>query len=335
MPAGWTRWLDALARRRRAGSTRQTARRVWSEAGLSRRSFAWIGAGRMGEAMCAHLLSAGHEGRVFSRTAARCAPLVEQGALLCATPKEAALGVDVAFTCVGTPADVEAVTLGADGVLAGLRRGALLVDHTTSTPTLAKSLFERGAAAGVHVVDAPVSGGDVGARAGKLVIMVGGTAAAVGSARPLLDLFGASVHHMGEAGAGQHTKMANQILACSNMVGMAESLLYAREAGLDVEAVVRAIGSGAAGSWAVQNLGARAVAQRDFAPGFSIEHMEKDLGLALREAASLRLDLPGLAHAHRLYKGLLRRGHGKDGTQAIVLALEHAARGLTSPLDEV
>jgi 3-hydroxyisobutyrate dehydrogenase len=287
--------------------------------------FGWIGVGVMGRHMAAHLLAAGHEAQVFSRTAAKCQPLVERGARLVGSPQAAAEGCDVVFTMVGTPDDVESVILGPDGVLAGLKPGALLVDFTTSTPSLALHVAAWSAAQGVMSLDAPVSGGDVGAKAATLSIMCGGSDEAFSAARPWLELLGKNIVHMGGPGAGQHTKMCNQILICSNMIGMTESLVYARRAGLDVEAVIKAIGAGAAGSWAVNNLGPR-VARRDFAPGFMIEHMAKDLGIALAESERLGLRLPGLTLARRLYDALLRHGHGKDGTQALVLAIEDAAR---------
>ena len=203
--------------------------------------------------------------------------------------------------------------------------GALLVEMTTSTPSLALHVAAWAAAQGVLALDAPVSGGDVGAEAGTLSIMCGGSEPAFVAAQPWLQLMGKNIAHMGGPGAGQHTKMCNQILACSNMIGMAESLVYARRAGLDPEAVIGAIGAGAAGSWAVNNLGPRA-SKGDLKPGFMIEHMTKDLGIALGESERLGLRLQGLALAHRLYASLLRHGHGRDGTQALVLAIEDAAK---------
>jgi 3-hydroxyisobutyrate dehydrogenase len=285
----------------------------------------WIGVGVMGRHMCKHLMDGGHSANVFSRTAAKCEELVTAGARLCASPREAAADADVVFTMVGAPSDVEAVTLGDDGVLAALRPGGVLVEMTTSTPSLAERIAVQASASGALALDAPVSGGDVGAKAGTLSIMCGGTEEAMARALPLLQLMGKSISHMGGPGAGQHTKMCNQILACNNMIGMTESLLYAHRAGLDVEGVIRAIGAGAAGSWAVNNLGPR-VAARDFAPGFMIEHMAKDLGIACAEAERLGLRLPGLALAQRLYAALLRHGHGRDGTQALLLALEDVDR---------
>ena len=287
---------------------------------------AWVGVGVMGRHMVGHLMKAGNEATLFSRTASKCALLVDKGARLAASPREAAEGAEVVFTMVGAPSDVEAVTLGPDGVLAAdLAPGAVIVDMTTSTPSLALEIAQRAKVKGVETLDAPVSGGDVGAAAGTLSIMVGGSDAAIALALPLLEVMGKNIRHMGGPGAGQHTKMCNQILACNNMMGMTESLLYAHRAGLDVDGVIAAIGAGAAGSWAINNLGARQ-AQRDFAPGFMIEHMVKDLGIACTEAEQLGLNLPGLENARRLYAALLQHGHGRDGTQALILALEDLDR---------
>ncbi|KAL1508108.1 hypothetical protein AB1Y20_007700 [Prymnesium parvum] len=285
----------------------------------------WIGVGVMGRHMAARLLRAGHELSVHSRTASRCAPLLAEGATLAASPAEAAEGADAVFTMVGRPEEVEAVILGPRGALDALPPGSLLVDCSTAPPALAEAIASRAAARGVLALDAPVSGGDVGAAAGTLSIMCGGSDEAMRRAAPLLRLLGSRVAHLGGAGAGQHTKMCNQVLACSNMVGVSEALLYAHAAGLDAHEVIRAIGAGAAGSWAVNNLGPRVV-ERDFAPGFMIEHMTKDLGIALSEAHRMGLKLPGLALAHKLYESLLRHGHGKDGTQALILALEDTVK---------
>ena len=194
-----------------------------------------------------------------------------------------------------------------------------------SMSTFSNTVAAWAAAQGVSAIDAPVSGGDIGAKAGSLSIMCGGSETAFTSALPLLELMGKNIQHMGAPGAGQHTKMCNQILACSNMVGMTESLLYAHKAGLDAHKVIGAIGAGAAGSWAVNNLGPRVV-DRDFAPGFMIEHMAKDLGIAVEEAEKMGLKLSGLANARRLYDALLKHGHGRDGTQALILALEDVVK---------
>ena len=275
--------------------------------------------------MCGHLMRAGHKAAVYSRTPSKCAPLVEAGARLASSPRDAAEDADVVFTMVGAPADVETVILGEDGVLTTLAPGGVLVDMTTSTPSLATTVAAWSASQGVLAIDAPVSGGDIGAQNAKLSIMCGGSDAAMTKAMPLLELMGTNILHMGGAGAGQHTKMCNQILAASTLLGVVESLRYATAAGLDANSVISAIGAGAAGSWQMNNVGPKVVA-RDFAPGFMVEHMAKDLNIALSEAERLGLQLPGLANARRLYDALLRHGHGRDGTQCLVLALEEAAK---------
>jgi len=227
---------------------------------------------------------------------------------------------DVVFSMVGDPADVEAVLLGDDGVLAGTRPGMLVVDCSTSEPALAERIARAAAARGVAALDAPVSGGDVGAREATLAIMVGGDEAALFQAKPLLEHLGRTIVHMGPAGAGQHTKMCNQILAASNMIGVVESLLYAAQTGLDGARVIDVIGSGAAASWAINNLGRRILA-RNYEPGFYIKHFLKDLGIALAEARRLHLTLPGLALAHAFYTAAVAQGLENGGTQGLYRVL--------------
>jgi len=280
----------------------------------------WIGTGVMGASMCGHLIDAGHPAVVFNRTRARADGLIAKGAEWRDTPAKVAADSDIVFTIVGMPEDVRSVVLDEDGVLAGAAPGTLLVEMTTSEPKLARELFDAGAAAGVDVLDAPVSGGDVGAREGKLVIMVGGRTEAFERALPLLDAFGRLVFHAGEAGTGQHTKMVNQIAIAGGMVGVCEALVYAARAGLDVERVIETISGGAAGSWSLSNYAPRML-RGDFAPGFKVDHFVKDLGIALGEARQARLSLPGLALAEQLYVALQAEGRGQSGTQALVLAL--------------
>ncbi|MGH2850005.1 MAG: NAD(P)-dependent oxidoreductase, partial [Solirubrobacteraceae bacterium] len=215
---------------------------------------AWIGTGVMGASMCAHLLDAGHEVTVFNRTRERAAALVERGAHWSGTPADAAAGADVIFTMVGFPSDVREVILGEAGVLSTARPGSLLIDMTTSEPSLAREVHEAAALRGVDSLDAPVSGGDVGARNATLVIMVGGSAEAFERARPLFETLGKTIVHQGEAGSGQHTKMVNQLAICSGMIGVCEALLYAQRAGLDAAKVLDTISGGAAGSWSLSNL---------------------------------------------------------------------------------
>jgi 3-hydroxyisobutyrate dehydrogenase len=266
------------------------------------------------------LMAAGYHATVYNRTRSKAKPLVDRGASEADSPRAVAEACDVVFTIVGFPKDVREVTLGAEGTLAGARPGTVLVDMTTSEPALAREIFEAAKAKGVHSVDAPVSGGDVGAREARLSIMVGGEAEVVAALNPLFQLLGQTIVHQGPAGAGQHTKMVNQILIASNMIGVCEALLYGSKAGLDLEKVLESVASGAAGSWSLNNLGPRMIAG-NFEPGFFVEHFLKDLAIALAESRRMNLALPGLALAEQLYRAVEAQGHGRKGTQALMLAL--------------
>lgn len=281
----------------------------------------WVGTGVMGRWMCQHCLDAGYQVKVMSRTAAKLKPLTDAGAIACATPREVAENADVVLTMIGYPAEVEAVILGTDGVLAGLKPGAVVVDMSTSEPSLACTIFEQSVAKGCCSLDAPVSGGDVGAREAKLSIMVGGDEAVFAALAPLWQVMANSYTYCGPAGSGQHTKMVNQIAIASGMVAMVEALLYAYKAGLNLETALQAISSGAAGSWSLSNYAPR-ILKRDFDPGFFVAHFVKDLGIALNEAKRMQLSLPGLAMAHQLYVALIAQGHENKGTQSLILALE-------------
>jgi 3-hydroxyisobutyrate dehydrogenase len=280
----------------------------------------WIGTGVMGASMCGHLLTHGYETTVTTRTRERADGLRSAGASWADTPAAVAATSDIVFSMVGYPADVREVLLGADGALSTAAPGTVLVDMTTSEPALAVEIAATAAAKGVHVLDAPVSGGDIGARNGTLSIMVGGPADVFEIVRPCFEVMGSTIVRQGDHGAGQHTKMVNQILVASTMVAVCESLLYAYRTGLDVDRVLTSVSSGAAGSWALSNLGPRIVAG-DFAPGFYVDHLVKDLGIALAEAERAGLNLPGLALAKDLYVALQRQGRGRDGTQSLVHAL--------------
>ncbi len=229
------------------------------------------------------------------------------------------------FTIVGYPRDVREVTLGPDGTLAGAAAGSVLVDMTTSEPSLAVEIFEAAQARGVHAVDAPVSGGDIGASEARLSIMVGGDAEVVAALNPLFQTMGKTIVHQGAAGAGQHTKMVNQILIATNMIGVCEALLYGAKAGLDLDTVLQSVGSGAAGSWSLNNLGPRMIAG-NFEPGFFVEHFLKDMGIALAESRRMNLALPGLALAEQLYRAVEAQGYGRKGTHALMLALAGLSR---------
>ncbi len=286
----------------------------------------WIGTGVMGGPMAAHLQAAGHELTVHNRTRAKAAALIEAGATWCESPAQVAGQSEVVFTIVGFPHDVEEVYLGPDGVLSAAGGPCrIVVDMTTSEPRLAETIARAAAEKGLRSLDAPVSGGDVGARDGTLAIMVGGDREAFEEVLPLFRLLGGNIALMGPPGAGQHTKMCNQILIASTMIGTCESLLYAARVGLDQQAVIDIIGKGAAGSWSINNLGPR-ITTGDYSPGFFVEHFIKDMGIALKEAAALNLALPGLALAHQLYVAVRARGHGRSGTQALMLALDALCR---------
>lgn len=277
---------------------------------------AWIGTGVMGRSMALHLLQAGHTLRVHTRTRDRAADVIAAGAQWCETPAAAADGCDAAISMVGHPSDVHAVHAGDHGTFRASVPPAIIVDMSTSTPTLAVQLAQTGSEQGIEVLDAPVSGGDVGARNAALSIMVGGADEAFATMKPVFGAMGKTVLHHGPAGAGQHCKMVNQILIASSMLGLCEALAYAEKAGLDPTTVLESVGGGAAGSWSVNNLGPR-ILRGDFGPGFMVEHFCKDLGIAVEEARARGLHLEGLERAERLYRLLAARGHGRAGTQAL------------------
>jgi 3-hydroxyisobutyrate dehydrogenase len=281
----------------------------------SKTRIGFIGLGIMGQSMAGHLMDAGHVLSVYNRTRDKAAALLARGAVWCASPGELAARSDVVITMVGLPSDVEEVWLGADGVLAKARN-ALLIDMTTSSPELARRIASVAAARRCQALDAPVSGGDIGARDAKLSIMVGGDAQAFQDALPILQLMGSNIVHQGGPGAGQHTKMCNQIVIASTIMGVCEGLAYGKAAGLDLATVLESIGAGAAGGFQLNVLGAKII-NGDFAPGFFIEHFMKDLGIALAEAQRMKLELPGLALSRKLYAKLVEQGHARLGTQAL------------------
>ena len=280
----------------------------------------WIGTGVMGGSMCGHVLDGGYSVRVHTRTRERAEPLLAKGAQWAESPAALAEASDVVCTIVGFPQDVREVLLGPDGAVAHAPVGATIVDLTTTEPSLAVEIHAAALARDIDAIDAPVSGGDIGARSGALSIMVGGSDAAVSRARPILECFGKTIVHQGGPGAGQHTKMVNQILIATGMIGVCEALLYGYRAGLELETVLESVGGGAAGSWSLANYGPRMLAA-DFEPGFFVEHFIKDMGIALAEARRMKLSLPGLALAHQLYVALEAQGGGRRGIQALLLAL--------------
>jgi 3-hydroxyisobutyrate dehydrogenase len=280
----------------------------------------WIGTGVMGAPMCGHILSAGYPVYVYSRSPVKAQALIDGGARWCSSPAEVARASDVVFTMVGVPDEVEAVYFGSHGVLEGVEAGMVLVDMSTTAPSLSQRIHAAAADKAVQTVDAPVSGGDVGAKNATLTVMAGGDRDTVTAIQPLFDVISRVVNYMGAAGNGQHAKMCNQLVVAGTMIGVCEALVYASRAGLDCEKLVEAIRPGAAGCWTLENLAPR-INRNDYAPGFMAEHFVKDLGIALREAQHLGLKLPGLELALELYRQLLQMGHGRSGTQALIHVL--------------
>ena len=289
---------------------------------MSQQTIGWIGTGVMGLPMCMHLLDAGHTIFVHNRTPDKAVPLIDLGARWCSTQAEVTSHCDIVFSMVGYPRDVEEIILGESGVTLHAREGTIIVDMTTSTPTLAIEIHRRAREKGLYALDAPVSGGDIGAREARLAIMVGGERDTFDRILPLFQLLGKTIAYMGRPGAGQHTKLANQISIASTMIGVVESLRYAYKAGLNLESVIDVIGTGAAGSWSLNNLGRRIV-QGDFKPGFFIKHFLKDMEIALAEAARMELDLPGLSIAYQFYMAASSMGYEDLGTQALYKVFEN------------
>jgi 3-hydroxyisobutyrate dehydrogenase len=274
----------------------------------------------MGASMCGHLMTRGFALTLHTRTRAKAEPLLARGAAWADSPAAVAAASDVVCTMLGFPDEVRAVYLGAGGLATGARKGQILVDLSTSEPALARAIADAAGARGAFAVDAPVSGGDVGAREARLSIMIGGDEGAVAALEPLWSAMGKTFVRQGGAGAGQHTKMVNQILIASGMIGVCEALLYAARAGLDADRVLQSVASGAAGSWSLSNYGPRILAG-NFEPGFFVEHFIKDMAIALDEARRMKLSLPGLALAAQLYQSVQAQGYGRKGTQALQLAL--------------
>jgi 3-hydroxyisobutyrate dehydrogenase len=280
----------------------------------------WIGTGVMGRSMCGHLLKSGYQATVFNRTKEKATDLLQQGARWADSPHEVAAASDVVISIVGYPADVRDVLLGPHGALGGCRPGNVLVDMTTSQPSLAIEIADRATQQGVVSIDAPVSGGDVGARNATLSIMIGGDADTISALEPIWKTLGAKWVRQGGSGAGQHTKMVNQTLIATGMIGVCEGLLYGYKAGLDLNTVLESVASGAAGSWSLSNYGPRMMAN-NFDPGFFVTHFLKDMRIALDEARRMNLALPGLAMAEQLYQAVAAQGHDRKGTHSLMLAL--------------
>lgn len=281
----------------------------------------WIGTGVMGSSMCLHLINKGYQTVVYNRTKRKAKTLIENGALWAKSTKEVAEKADVIFTIVGFPKDVREVYFGGNGIFEGIKEGSLIVDMTTTEPSLAVEIYEKAKHIGASSIDAPVSGGDIGAKAGTLSIMVGGDKTAVTAVMPLLKKMGKNIVHQGGAGKGQHAKMCNQIMAASLMIGVCETLLYGHKSGLNLNTMLSSVSKGAAASWMLSNV-APLMVKRDFRPGFYVEHFIKDMGIVLEEARKMNLTLPGLSLVNQLYIATKAQGHGRKGTQALLLALE-------------
>lgn len=276
----------------------------------------FVGTGVMGKSMAGHLLKAGYPLVVYTRTKEKASELIENGAEWAATPSAVAKKANVIITIVGYPVDVEEVYLGENGIITNGRENTYVIDMTTSTPTLAKRIYEEARKIGMYAIDAPVSGGDIGARDAKLSIMAGGDRDAFLAVEPILNLIGTNIVYQGNAGAGQHTKMCNQIAIASNMIGVCEAVVYAEKAGLDPKTVLQSISSGAAGSWSLSNLAPRMI-EGNFDPGFYIKHFIKDMNIALDEAAAMGMMTPGLSLAKKMYAELADKGEENSGTQAL------------------
>jgi len=281
----------------------------------------WIGTGIMGRPMCGHVLSGGYRTSIYNRTKSKAEELINKGAVWCTSPEEVAKNSDIIFTILGYPEDVREVYFGKEGIFTSLKSGTVLVDMNTTEPSLSIEIYNKAKDKGVYAVDAPVSGGDVGAINAKLSIMVGGDEEIVSSIIPLLRLMGHQIVYEGGPGAGQHTKVCNQITVGGVMTGICEALLYSYKARLDPDTMIKTVCAGAASNWLMENLGPKII-DNDFKPGFFVEHFIKDLGIAIAECKRMNLDLPGLNLSMELYEKTRDLGYGKLGTQALFLALK-------------
>ncbi|WP_282155133.1 NAD(P)-dependent oxidoreductase [Cytobacillus gottheilii] len=276
----------------------------------------FIGTGVMGSSMAGHLLKAGYPLIVYTRSKEKAESLLEKGAEWAETPKDLAQKANVIITIVGYPHDVEEVYLGENGLIPNGKQDTYLIDMTTSTPSLAERIFQEAEAKGMKAIDAPVSGGDIGAKEARLTIMAGGKEEDFDEVKPILELMGQNIVYQGPAGSGQHTKMCNQIAIASNMIGVSEAIVYAEKAGLNPEQVLKSISAGAAGSWSLSNLAPR-MTKGDFEPGFYIKHFIKDMNIALEEAERMGMMTPGLSLAKKMYAELAEKGEENSGTQAL------------------
>jgi 3-hydroxyisobutyrate dehydrogenase len=280
----------------------------------------WIGTGVMGKSMCKHLLKSGYDLSVYNRTEEKTRELIDMGAKF-VDPQRMSKNCDAIFLMLGYPSDVEEMTIGSNGILKNMMKGSYLIDHTTSSPNLAKKIEEQSSKLGIYSFDAPVSGGDIGARNGKLVVMCGGDRIFFPQIECVMSNYSAKIKLFGPAGQGQNAKMANQIIIGSTMVGLVEGLIYGYKSGLDLNDLIGLLSTGAAASFSMTSYGPR-ILKRDFDPGFYVDHLVKDLKIALEECEKMNIKLKGLELAYSLYSFLQEEGHGRKGTQSLILALE-------------
>jgi len=291
---------------------------------MKNKKIGWIGTGIMGSPMAKHLVDAGYKLNVYNRTKEKANELISMGATWYDTPAEIAANSDVIITIIGFPKDVEECYFGEQGIFKTLKSGTIIIDMTTTKPSLAKKISGEAAKVGAEFIDAPVSGGQLGAVNATLSIMIGGKKEVVDSVLPIFEIFGKNMVYQGNAGAGQHTKMCNQITIAGTMIGVCEGLIYGVKAGLDLDTMLQSITKGAAGCWTLDVLAPKVV-KGDFSPGFSVDNIVKDLTICLEEAEAMKLSLPGLALVKQLYISLQAMGRGSSGTQALYLALERLA----------
>ncbi|GAB1612515.1 oxidoreductase [Mammaliicoccus lentus] len=289
---------------------------------MSSKTIGFVGTGVMGKSMAGHLIDKGYEVNVYNRTKSKADDLVEKGATWCDTIATLSEKSDIIISIVGYPKDVESIYLSQDGILNHAKANSIVIDMTTSSPALAHDIYEKAKERNIKSLDAPVSGGDVGAKNAALTIMVGGDQEAYNQVEDIFNLLGKNVVYQGKSGNGQHTKLSNQIAIAAGMLGVAEAIIYAEEAGLDIDKVFNSIEHGAAGSWSLSNLGPRMV-KEDYAPGFYVKHFIKDMKLAIEESEKMGLYMPGLLKAKEVYDALSEAGYDDNGTQAVIQLLKN------------
>ncbi|WP_016999613.1 NAD(P)-dependent oxidoreductase [Mammaliicoccus lentus] len=289
---------------------------------MSSKTIGFVGTGVMGKSMAGHLIDKGYEVNVYNRTKSKADDLVEKGATWCDTIATLSEKSDIIISIVGYPKDVESIYLSQDGILNHAKENSIVIDMTTSSPALAHDIYEKAKERNIKSLDAPVSGGDVGAKNAALTIMVGGDQEAYNQVEDIFNLLGKNVVYQGKSGNGQHTKLSNQIAIAAGMLGVAEAIIYAEEAGLDIDKVFNSIEHGAAGSWSLSNLGPRMV-KEDYAPGFYVKHFIKDMKLAIEESEKMGLYMPGLLKAKEVYDALSKAGYDDNGTQAVIQLLKN------------